>query len=38
MMATFFFLIGLEIECEIYIGELSDLKNAPLPLLPQSAE
>ena len=32
LMAIFFLLIGLEIEREIYIGELSDLKNASLPL------
>lgn len=31
LMAIFFLLIGLEIEREIYIGELSDLKNASLP-------
>jgi Na+:H+ antiporter, NhaA family len=32
LMAVFFLLIGLEIEREIYIGELSDLKNASLPI------
>jgi len=32
LMAVFFLLIGLEIEREIYIGELSDLKNATLPI------
>ncbi len=32
-MAIFFLLIGLEIERELYIGELSDLKNATLPVL-----
>ena len=32
LMAIFFLLIGLEIEREIYIGELSELKNASLPL------
>ncbi len=32
LMAIFFLLIGLEIEREIYIGELSDLKNASLPI------
>lgn len=32
LMAIFFLLIGLEIEREIYIGELSDLKNALLPI------
>lgn len=31
LMAIFFLLIGLEIERELYIGELSDLKNATLP-------
>ena len=38
LMAIFFLLIGLEIEREIYIGELSDLKNASLPFLPPSVE
>jgi Na+:H+ antiporter, NhaA family len=32
LMAIFFLLIGLEIERELYVGELSDLKNALLPL------
>ncbi len=32
LMAVFFLLIGLEIERELYIGELSDLKNAALPI------
>ncbi len=32
LMAIFFLLIGLELEREIYIGELSDIKNASLPL------
>ena len=32
LMAIFFLLIGLEIERELYIGELSDLKNASLPI------
>jgi NhaA family Na+:H+ antiporter len=32
LMAIFFLLIGLEIEREIYAGELSDLKNATLPI------
>lgn len=32
LMAIFFLLIGLELEREIYIGELSSLKNATLPL------
>jgi NhaA family Na+:H+ antiporter len=33
LMAIFFLLIGLEIEREIYIGELSSLKNASLPIV-----
>ena len=33
LMAIFFLLIGLEIERELYIGELSALKNATLPIL-----
>jgi NhaA family Na+:H+ antiporter len=32
LMTIFFLLIGLELEREIYIGELSKLKNASLPL------
>lgn len=32
LMAVFFLLIGLEIEREIYVGELSNLKNASLPI------
>ncbi|MCX7798241.1 MAG: Na+/H+ antiporter NhaA [Melioribacter sp.] len=32
LMAIFFLLIGLELEREIYIGELSDIKNATLPI------
>ncbi len=32
LMTIFFLLIGLELEREIYIGELSDIKNASLPL------
>lgn len=32
LMAIFFLLIGLEIERELYIGELSELKNAALPI------
>jgi Na+:H+ antiporter, NhaA family len=32
LMVVFFLLIGLEIEREIYIGELSDPKNASLPI------
>ena len=33
LMAIFFLLIGLELEREIYIGELSSLKNATLPII-----
>jgi NhaA family Na+:H+ antiporter len=33
LMAVFFLLIGLELEREIYIGELSDLKSASLPIM-----
>jgi NhaA family Na+:H+ antiporter len=33
LMAVFFLLIGLEIERELYAGELSSLKNASLPML-----
>jgi NhaA family Na+:H+ antiporter len=33
LMAVFFLLIGLEIERELYIGELSDRKNAALPVI-----
>ncbi len=32
LMTIFFLLIGLELEREIYNGELSDIKNAALPL------
>jgi NhaA family Na+:H+ antiporter len=32
LMAIFFLLIGLEIERELYVGELSDRKNAVLPV------
>ena len=32
LMAIFFLLIGLEIERELYVGELSDWKNASLPI------
>jgi NhaA family Na+:H+ antiporter len=32
LMTFFFLLIGLELEREIYIGELSDLRNARLPI------
>jgi len=33
LMAIFFLLIGLELERELYNGELSDLRNALLPML-----
>ncbi len=33
LMAVFFLLIGLELEREIYVGELSKLKNAMLPII-----
>lgn len=33
LMAIFFLLVGLEIERELYIGELSSFKNAILPIL-----
>jgi NhaA family Na+:H+ antiporter len=33
LMTVFFLLIGLELEREIYRGELADLKNAALPVL-----
>jgi NhaA family Na+:H+ antiporter len=32
LMTIFFLLIGLELEREIYLGELSDLRNASLPI------
>lgn len=32
LMAVFFLLIGLEIERELYVGELSDPRNASLPI------
>lgn len=32
LMAVFFLLIGLEMERELYAGELSDMKNASLPI------
>ena len=31
-MAIFFLLVGLEIEREIYVGELSNIRNAVLPI------
>lgn len=33
LMTIFFLLIGLELEREVYIGELSNIKNAMLPML-----
>jgi NhaA family Na+:H+ antiporter len=33
LMAIFFLLIGLELEREIYVGELSNLKQASLPVM-----
>jgi len=33
LMAIFFLLVGLELERELYIGELSDFRNALLPIL-----
>ncbi len=33
LMVIFFLLIGLEIERELYVGELSDLKRASLPIV-----
>jgi NhaA family Na+:H+ antiporter len=33
LMAVFFLLIGLELEREVYVGELSSLKNASLPIV-----
>ncbi|MEP7155102.1 MAG: Na+/H+ antiporter NhaA [Betaproteobacteria bacterium] len=32
LMAVFFLMIGLELERELYVGELSDFKNALLPI------
>jgi NhaA family Na+:H+ antiporter len=32
LMAVFFLLVGLELERELYIGELSNLKDALLPI------
>jgi len=33
LMAVFFLLVGLEIERELYVGELSSIKNAMLPIV-----
>ncbi|MGB3016237.1 MAG: Na+/H+ antiporter NhaA [Ignavibacteria bacterium] len=33
LMAVFFLMVGLEIERELYIGELADFRNALLPIL-----
>ena len=33
LMAVFFLLIGLELERELYVGELSELKKASLPMV-----
>ncbi|MBI1343896.1 MAG: Na+/H+ antiporter NhaA [Terrimonas sp.] len=33
LMAVFFLLVGLEIERELYIGELSSIRNASLPII-----
>jgi Na+:H+ antiporter, NhaA family len=33
LMAVFFLMVGLEIERELYVGELSTLKNASLPII-----
>lgn len=33
LMAIFFLLVGLEIERELYVGELSSIKNASLPII-----
>jgi NhaA family Na+:H+ antiporter len=33
LMAIFFLFIGLELERELYVGELSDFKNALLPIM-----
>ncbi len=37
LMAVFFLLIGLELEREIYVGELSDFRNALLPIVAAAA-
>lgn len=33
LMAVFFLLVGLELERELYVGELSDVRNAILPIV-----
>lgn len=33
LMAVFFLLIGLELERELYVGELADIRNALLPII-----
>ncbi|MES2836363.1 MAG: Na+/H+ antiporter NhaA [Bacteroidota bacterium] len=33
LMAIFFLLVGLELEREVYVGELSSIKNASLPIV-----
>lgn len=33
LMAVFFLLVGLELERELYVGELSDIRNALLPIV-----
>ena len=33
LMAVFFLLVGLELERELYVGELSDFRNALLPVV-----
>ncbi|HET6557015.1 MAG TPA: Na+/H+ antiporter NhaA, partial [Prolixibacteraceae bacterium] len=33
LMAIFFLMIGLELEREIYVGELADLKSASFPIM-----